>query len=93
MLTLPIKREWFDMIEHGVKHEEYREISPYYEARLGKYMHNGLFRIILRAGYRKDSPKMSCVVWLRKGTGKSEWGAEPGKMYFVLRIIDKARLY
>jgi len=93
MLTLPIKREWFDMIASGTKKEEYRDITPYYEARLGKYMKQGLFRIILRAGYRRDSPKMSCVVWLSKGTGNPDWGAEPGKEYFVLRIYDRAWIH
>jgi hypothetical protein len=93
MLTLPIKRKWFDMIESGEKKEEYREITPYYEARLGKYMKEGLFQIILRAGYRKNSPKMSCIVWLNKGTGRQEWGAEPGKMYFILRVYDRKRLF
>jgi len=34
MLTLPIKKKWFDMILSGGKKEEYREIKPYYTARL-----------------------------------------------------------
>ena len=29
MLTLPIKKKWFDMIVSGEKKEEYREIKPY----------------------------------------------------------------
>ena len=29
MLTLPIKKKWFDMILSGEKKEEYREIKPY----------------------------------------------------------------
>lgn len=33
MLTLPIKKKWFDMILAGEKREEYREIKPYYETR------------------------------------------------------------
>ena len=33
MLTLPIKKKWFDMIFSGEKKEEYREIKPYYETR------------------------------------------------------------
>lgn len=33
MLTLPIKKKWFDMILSGEKKEEYREIKPYYERR------------------------------------------------------------
>lgn len=34
MLTLPIKRMWFDMIASGEKKEEYREIKEYYDSRL-----------------------------------------------------------
>ena len=30
MLTLPIKKKWFDMTLNGEKKEEYREIKPYY---------------------------------------------------------------
>ncbi len=33
MLTLPIKKKWFDMIASGEKKEEYREIKPYYDSR------------------------------------------------------------
>ena len=37
MLTLPIKKKWFDMILSGEKKEEYREIKPYYEKRFSNY--------------------------------------------------------
>lgn len=33
MLTLPIKRKWFDMIRNNDKEHEYRDISPYYIKR------------------------------------------------------------
>lgn len=33
MLTLPIKKKWFNMIISGEKTEEYREIKPYYDTR------------------------------------------------------------
>lgn len=41
--------------------------------------------LVLRNGYRADSPKIT----LKKpkihiGTGRPEWGAEPGKLYFVI---------
>ena len=42
MLTLPIKKKWFDMILSGEKKEEYREIKPYYEVRF-----QNLFGVIL----------------------------------------------
>ena len=33
-LYLPLKKEWYEMIESGVKTEEYREIVPYWCVRL-----------------------------------------------------------
>ena len=34
ILTLTVSKEWFDMIVAGEKTEEYREIKPYWVARL-----------------------------------------------------------
>ena len=33
-LYLPLKKEWYEMIEAGIKKEEYRERSPYWVNRL-----------------------------------------------------------
>ena len=33
-LYLPLKKQWYEMIESGVKTEEYREIKPYWINRL-----------------------------------------------------------
>lgn len=38
MLTLLIKKEWFEMIRSGEKKEEYREIKPYYITRFIKWL-------------------------------------------------------
>ena len=38
MLTLPIKREWLEMIRSGQKKEEYRLLSPYYAARFKRFL-------------------------------------------------------
>ena len=35
-LHLPLKAKWYEMIESGVKTEEYREIKPYWMKRLLK---------------------------------------------------------
>lgn len=35
-LHLPLKKEWYEMIESGVKTEEYREIKPYWSKRFLK---------------------------------------------------------
>ena len=37
IIDLPLKKEWYDMIESGIKTEEYREIKPYWEKRLLDY--------------------------------------------------------
>lgn len=36
-LHLVLKRKWYDMIDSGIKTEEYREIKPYWEKRLLDY--------------------------------------------------------
>lgn len=38
MLTLPIKKKWFDMILSGEKKEEYREIKPYWDTRFETWL-------------------------------------------------------
>lgn len=91
MLTLPIKRKWLDMIASGEKKEEYRDLTSYYDTRfsnVGKFMDRGKqqFYVMLRAGYRKDSPHIVVECWLDIGEGRPEWGAEPGKEYFRLHI-------
>ena len=96
MLTLPIKRKWFDMILSGEKKEEYREIKPYYRSRL---YHEGFLdqyglptqwqgKVLFRNGYSKSSPSFIAQVSLDIGEGKKEWGAETGKKYYRLHIHD-----
>ena len=98
-LTLPLKKKWFDLIKAGIKKEEYREIKPYYEKRFLEPLSSRLFRngetgvkpfdrLVFTLGYPKATnserrlefkiPKIRC------GEGRPEWGAEPGKLYFVI---------
>lgn len=85
------------MIASGEKKEEYRAITDYYDARFSnapKFKENGkwVFFVILRAGYQKDSPRLKICCWLDVDEGKPEWGAEPGKEYFILHIIWKGNI-
>lgn len=98
MLILLIKRQWFDMIRSGRKKEEYREIKPYWESRFRNVfeMHpyssipTGLDeqRVCFRNGYAKTSPQIiaTCVLDIKEG--KEQWGALPGKRYYVLTIKE-----
>lgn len=104
MLTLPIKKKWFDMIASGEKKEEYREIKPYWTKRLFKTdiqfdieaiinkIRNGECNfsktVILKNGYSKMAPEMKCICKIKLGQGKLEWGAEEGKEYYILEILE-----
>lgn len=94
MLILPIKKKWYDMILSGEKKEEYREIKPYYRSRL---IHEGFLdiyglpqtyvgKVMFRNGYSHNSPSFVALCSADIWTGRQEWGAEPGKEYFVLTI-------
>lgn len=95
MLTLPIKRQWYDMIVSGQKLEEYRE-PDYWLPRLkkeaikqfgiGKTGFDGV-KVRIRAGYRVDSPTAILTLeYAVLAPGFAEWGAVPGVEYLVLRI-------
>lgn len=90
MLVLPIKKKWFDMIRSGEKKEEYREMKPYYDKRLG-YLTEGTGKvttIILRNGYNYNSPSIKCKCTVEIGEGKKEWGADPYINYYIIKIIE-----
>ena len=96
MITLPIKKKWFDMILSGEKREEYREIKSYYTSR---FKNIGLLTndntevpftcvpVMFRNGYSKNSPSFVATCWLSIGYGRVEWGAEKDKEYYRLHII------
>lgn len=91
-LTLTIAEPWFSMIRDGKKKEEYREIKPYYKSRLqGSFYFKKFEKLVLRNGYRPDSPTITLKnPRIRIGTGRPEWGAVPGKQYFVITFGERA---
>lgn len=95
MLTLPIAEPWFSMIKGGEKKEEYRKMTDYYRTRFhtvglldeGGYPIPGKSaNILLRNGYGQDRPSILCTCSLTVGSGRQEWGAEPGEEYYILKI-------
>ena len=108
MLTLPIKKKWYEMILSGEKTEEYREIKPYWTTRIEnafkvaiinderivpwEIIHRGWRmpekKIRLRCGYQKKAHTALATVNLKIGTGRPEWGAEPGKPCFIFEILE-----
>lgn len=96
MLILPTKGKWFHMILDRIKLEEYREIKPYYTTRfktVGILDEYGLptinkVNVMFRNGYGANVPYFIANVSLDIKTGREEWGAEPGKEYYALRIHE-----
>lgn len=88
MLTLTIKKFWFDRILSGEKKEEYRESKAYYDARFyncipemksADAMKEVLAKkeirfgpVKFRNGYRKNSPAFTADCSIRIGMGKPE---------------------
>lgn len=94
ILHLTLKKKWFDMIQTGVKKEEYREIKDYWRQRLElprQAMFVVRFKdfdcIRFRNGYGKNAPTFDIELkGVEYGTGKPEWGAENGVHYYVLSL-------
>ena len=99
-LTLSLKKQWFDMIKSGEKKEEYRDgsMSFYWANRLRErtktsdgWIYGDFKRfdsLVFTLGYPKAGDTERRLVFknprIRIGTGRPEWGAEPGKNCFVI---------
>lgn len=96
MLILPTKGKWFNMILDGIKLEEYRDQKPYYRSRfhtIGLLDDYGLptvneVNVMFRNGYSSTAPSFVAKVSLDIKTGREDWGAEPGKEYYALKILS-----
>lgn len=92
VLHLILKKKWFDMIASGEKKQEYREIKDYWSKRLNSKHPYSFgcqnFDVVrFRNGYAKDAPKVTFVFnGSRIDYGNKDWGAEPGKKYFVIEL-------
>lgn len=96
ILTLPIKKKWFDMILDGIKLEEYREIKDYWTKRfkkIGLLDEDGIpipagATVLFQNGYSAKSPAFLAYVSLDIKTGNPEWGAEEGVLYYTLKVHE-----
>lgn len=92
VLTLTLKKKWFDMILSGEKKEEYREIKPYWIRRLkNPDFEQSEFikfdRVLFKNGYQKNARKMTfkdCRISI--GTAKPEWSDNWQGDVFVIKL-------
>ena len=79
-LYLPLKKQWYEMIERGEKLEEYREMKPYWQKRLTGRIDAASFSY----GYTKRRMTFECA-GITIGRGRPEWGA-PDDEVFVIKL-------
>jgi hypothetical protein len=93
-----IKRYWADRLTYHEHHDRITcensladEIYADQHRRIGTGVFKNLFDVVeFKNGYRKDAPvvrfKFKQITW---GGGVPNWGAEPGKKYFVIKLGEK----
>ncbi len=70
--------------------EEYELLQG--ESVIKQIRKDSVQEVIFRNGYSKNSKAIKARCKLRIGKGKSEWGAEPDKQYYVLEILSVEKL-
>ena len=99
-LDLVLKKKWYDMIASGEKTEEYRELKAYWWNRLSRvvetedhYTYREIIhydRVTFHLGYAKNRPSMAFAIKeITIRPGRTEWGAENGKNYFVIKLGER----
>ena len=91
MLIFPIKGRWYDMIKRNEKKEEYRRKCPYYDARLKRHLSKEI-TVLFRNGYARTSSTIEATVRVTLKTGRPEWGAVPGTIYYTLIILNQKEI-
>lgn len=84
-LHLVLTHHWYDMIDDGLKSEEYRSLTPRYRRLLENQSYD---YIVLHRGYTKTCMKFVYDGYT-EGPGHIEWGAKPGVTYFVIRLLRR----
>jgi len=84
-LHLNLHKKWFDMILHGGKKEEYREMKPYFnKIFLAGKKHN---TITFSNGYAKNRRQFVVELTnIQNGLGLEAWGAPLGKKVWILHL-------
>ena len=103
VLYLQLKKKWFDMIVSDIKKEEQREINDYWTKRLvkteGDLIDDFTFKhfdyVEFTLGYpssdNADARARFKFDGIEKNTGRIEWGAESGKIYYVIKIGERVK--
>lgn len=101
LLDLVLKGKWYDMIAHGNKRQEYREIKPYWTKRLtventtdkdgfigNDFDFKDYTHVRFRRGYTKQSIVFK-ITDISVGRGNPDWGAPLDKDVYIISLAEK----
>lgn len=91
ILDLVLKQKWYDMIDAGIKREEYREDSSYWRRRL---LIPQALSSTIQPGYKSYTHvrfhrgyTSTTMLWsiksIRFGIGRPDWGAPPHSVHII----------
>lgn len=85
ILTLNLKREYFEQIKSGIKTEEYRLCTPYWNKRLEN---KNFDKVIIKLGYPKKEDKEKELIFPYRGYKVKtivhpHFGNNPVKVYAI----------
>ena len=93
ILYLTLGKKWFDMIQSGMKKEEYREVKPYWDKRLINRDSVDLtsfkrFDVIrFSNGYSRNCQQMDVEFkGIFLGTPKPEWSDNATGIHYIIRL-------
>jgi len=78
-LDLILCHKWYDMIEAGIKREEYRRKSDYWNKRFKKYSYK---YVRFHRGYTNRTMLFE-LKRIKMGFGNKEWGAPDEEVYII----------
>lgn len=102
VLPLVLTGVWYRMIESGRKREEYRADTPYWQARILRWVTRsmrvsvGRTVVEFRLGYASAAPRMAYVVTgirtpASRSRGHANWG-EPATPHWAIELGQRVEL-
>ena len=84
-ICLTLKKQWYDLIEQGIKKEEYRDMSKHWTARIWNHRYE-ITEVVFTDYHRQ---MMFRVESITIGQPKPEWTWNPFRTVFVLHLGER----
>ena len=89
-LHLILKKQWYKMIESGIKTEEYRDLTDYWKKRLVLQGFIKCSIVTFHYGYTKKTMSFK-INYIEINNGKEEWGAPKDENVFIIKLGERIK--